>query len=66
MIPQVKSASTKLVLKENFIKVSFLLLEVRRRAKEPLGLVHSDVCRKIQTPSLGGGHYSLTVIDDNT
>ena len=37
-----------------------------RRAKELLGLVHSDVCGKIQTPSLGGGHYFLTFIDDNT
>ena len=32
-----------------------------RRAKELLGL-----CGKIQTPSLGGGHYFLTFIDDNT
>ena len=37
-----------------------------KRAKEPLELVHSDVCGKIQTPSLGGGHYFLTFIDDNT
>ena len=37
-----------------------------KRAKEPLGLVHSDVCGKIETSSLGGGHYFLTFIDDYT
>ena len=37
-----------------------------RRAVEPLELVHSDVCGKIETSSLGGGHYFLTLIDDNT
>ena len=56
MIPQVKSASAMLVLKENFIKVSFLLLEVGEQRN----------CLEIQTPSLGGGHYFLTFIDDNT
>ena len=35
-------------------------------AKEPLELTHSDVCGKIQTPSLGGGYYFLTFIDDST
>ena len=37
-----------------------------KRTKQPLGLVHSDVCGKIQTSSLSGGHYFLTFIDDNT
>ena len=37
-----------------------------KRAKEQLELVHSDVCGKIQASSLGGGHYFLTFIDDNT
>ena len=37
-----------------------------KRAKEPLGLVHSDVCGKISTPSLSGGLYFLTFIDDAT
>ena len=36
------------------------------RAKEPLGLVHSDVCGKIGTRSLGGANYFLTFIDDKT
>ena len=36
------------------------------RAVEPLELVHSDVCGKFETSSLGGGHYFLTLIDDNT
>ena len=36
------------------------------RCKEPLGLVHSDVCGKIGTESLGGAVYFLTFIDDNT
>ena len=35
-------------------------------AKEPLGLVHSDVCGKIGTKSLGGTNYFLTFIDDKT
>ena len=34
--------------------------------KEPLGLVHSDVCGKIGTRSLGGANYFLTFIDDKT
>ena len=36
------------------------------RCKEPLGLVHSDVCGKMNTASLGGAVYFLTFIDDNT
>lgn len=34
------------------------------RAKEPLGLVHSDVCGKMNSRSLGGAEYFLTFIDD--
>ena len=33
-----------------------------KRAKEPLDLIHSDVCGKIQTRSLGGGYYFLTLL----
>jgi transposase InsO family protein len=36
------------------------------RATAPLELVHSDVCGKINTKSLGGGEYFLTFIDDQT
>ncbi len=35
-------------------------------AKVPLGLVHSDVCGKISTPSKSGGLYFVTFIDDAT
>ena len=35
------------------------------RSNEPLGLVHSDVCGKLNTKSLGGVEYFLTIIDDN-
>ncbi len=38
----------------------------RERANEPLGLIHSDVCGKINSPSLGGGEYFVTFIDDKT
>lgn len=34
------------------------------RAKEILGLVHSDVCGPLPCPSLGGKRYFLTFIDD--
>ena len=64
MIPQVKSASAKIVLRK--LHKSQFPTTGGKRAKEPLGLVHSDVCGKIQTSSLGGGHYFLTFIDDYT
>ena len=38
----------------------------RRRGEEPLSIVHSDVCGKVNTKSLGGNDYFLTFIDDNT
>ncbi len=36
------------------------------RAKESLDLVHTDVCGKLNTKSLGGAEYFLTFIDDRT
>ena len=36
------------------------------RADEPLGLVHSDVCGKINVKSLGGAEYFMSFIDDKT
>ena len=37
-----------------------------KRSSEPLGLVHSDVCVKMNAESLSGGEYFVTFIDDNT
>ncbi len=34
------------------------------RAENPLDLVHTDVCGKLNTKSLGGAEYFLTFIDD--
>ena len=34
------------------------------RAREPLEQVHNDICGKINTKSLSGAEYFLTVIDD--
>ena len=36
------------------------------RATEPLGLVHSDICGKLNSKSLGGAEYFLTFVDDKT
>lgn len=36
------------------------------RANHPLDLIHSDVCGKIGTTSLGGGEYFVTFLDDCT
>ena len=36
------------------------------RAAEPLELVHSDVCGKVNAKSFGGAEYFLTFIDDKT
>ena len=41
-------------------------VEGGKRSSEPLGLVHSDVCGKINARSLSGGEYFLAFIDDNT
>jgi len=35
-------------------------------SSEPLQLIHSDVCGKMNSKSLGGGEYFLTFIDDCT
>ena len=37
-----------------------------RRSDEPLGLVHCDLCGKMNAKSLSGGEYFLTFIDDKT
>jgi len=34
------------------------------RAKEPLELVHIDICGLMQTQSIGGSLYFMTFIDD--
>lgn len=36
------------------------------REKEVLGLVHSDICGPMTTPSLGGARYLVTFIDDKS
>lgn len=38
----------------------------RERTEHPLELVHSDVCGKVGTKSLGGSEYFVTFIDDHT
>ena len=37
-----------------------------KRTDHPLELIHSDVCGKIGTQSLGGGEYFVTFLDDHT
>ena len=37
-----------------------------KRSEEPLGLVHSDLCGKMNAESLSGAEYFLTFIDDRT
>jgi hypothetical protein len=34
------------------------------RAKDPLEIVHSDICGPMKTTSIGGSTYFLTFIDD--
>ena len=36
------------------------------RSDELLGIVHSDVCGNIETKSLSGGEYFVTLINDNS
>ena len=36
------------------------------RAKDLLGIIHSDVCGKIEKRSLGGAEYFVTLIDDKS
>ena len=38
----------------------------QERAEEPLGLVHSDLCGKISSPSLSHAEYFVVFIDDKT
>lgn len=40
------------------------LLESKRRAKEPIRLIHSDICGSMQTATPSGKKYFLTLIDD--
>ena len=37
-----------------------------KRSNHPLDMVHSDVCGKIGTISLGGGEYFVTFLDHHT
>lgn len=37
-----------------------------KRAKQPLQLIHSDLCGPMENESIGGSRYFLTFIDDNT
>ena len=37
-----------------------------RMTSEPLELIHSDVCGKLSTKSLGGAEYFVTLTDDKT
>ena len=36
------------------------------RSNEPLGLVHSDICGKLNSKSMSGAEYFLTFVDDKT
>lgn len=36
------------------------------RAKEKLGLMHSDICDPFRVQSLGGEKYFVTFMDDKT
>ena len=38
----------------------------RERAEDPLGLIHSDVCGKISSPSLTQAEYFIVFVDDKT
>ena len=41
-------------------------LPSERKRSKPLELIHSDVCGKISSKSLGGAEYFFTFIDDKT
>lgn len=45
---------------------SSFLTSGAKRAEEPLGLVHSDVCGKMGEKSLSGSEYFPTFVDDKT
>ncbi|CAA9997809.1 unnamed protein product, partial [Nesidiocoris tenuis] len=38
----------------------------KHRAKDPLELVHMDLCGPMETESLGGSRYFLAIIGDHT
>ena len=63
MIHQEESFFVKVALRKTSQK-SVSCTTGGKKAKELLRLVHSDVCGRVQTPSLGSGHYFLTFIDD--
>ena len=45
---------------------SFFPKSGRERVEEPLGLIHSDLCGKISSPSLSHAEYFVVFIDDKT
>ena len=47
-------------------KATFPVRSDCEKTKEPLDLVHSDVCGKINCKSLSGAEYFLTFVDDKT
>ena len=54
--PCVQGKSHRLAFQQSTVK----------RTYYPLELIHSDVCGKIGTRSLGGGEYFFTFLDDHT
>ena len=52
-------------LKVKHHKSQFPLYSEKRQSK-PLELIHSDVCGKLSSKSLGGAEYFVTFIDDKT
>ena len=52
-------------LKGKHQKSHFPLYSEKRQSK-PLELIHSDVCGKLSSKSLGGAEYFVTFIDDKT
>ncbi len=53
------------VLKASTIGVLFLKM-VEAVQRKSLDLIHTDVCGKLNTKSLGGAEYFLTFTDDKT
>ena len=47
-------------------KATFPVRSDCEKTKEPLDLVHSDVCGKINCKSVSGAEYFLTFVDDKT
>lgn len=61
-----KSNSVNHVFMENSTKLHSLVKSQSGKAKEPLDLVHSDVCGKVNCKSLSGAEYFLTFINNKT